>query len=224
MIRPLATTNGADIFGLVKRGKAPRFPFQSAPSPRYAPRQSLENYRADRHGIASRCLSSGHAAGRVSASLVRKPGTNFAAAPNTPEVRRAGIIHRGSWSWREFDDTPRRCDECTLAEQSAAARRNLGRGKRRSLRSGRPRVRWRRSLAAPGWRSGGSPPDEVTEFDAAQDAASLVGGSPRGRGGRRHCIAHCPDTDMVQIGDVAHSAPACVPSTVRHGVDAEPPS
>jgi hypothetical protein len=73
MIRPLATTNGADIFGLVKRGKAPRFPFQSGPSPRYAPRQSLENYRADRHGIASRCLSSGHAAGRVSASLVRKP-------------------------------------------------------------------------------------------------------------------------------------------------------
>jgi hypothetical protein len=27
--RPLATANGADIFGLVKRGKEPRFPFQA---------------------------------------------------------------------------------------------------------------------------------------------------------------------------------------------------
>ena len=59
MIRPLATTNGADIFGLVKRGKAPRFPFQGGPSLRYAPRQSLENYRADRHGIASRAFRRG---------------------------------------------------------------------------------------------------------------------------------------------------------------------
>jgi hypothetical protein len=45
MIRPLATTKGADIFALVKRGKEPRFPWEERPHLCPSPRESNASNR-----------------------------------------------------------------------------------------------------------------------------------------------------------------------------------